>query len=237
MRMTRALVLACCLVGAAAIGLAAQEPSKQESKTTLAPIMERVKAWAADTDWRKKSFKDPALEKALKEITVRLAKATGHDRLQLPIRLAGMKSAAPHESGKGFAVVSGGERLSRAEGMLILSDGNVDFGFATDCVILAAGTVTVSQGTRNFIIAGDNIEGGIFSAGGVRRPEHPQGVAIAGRAVNISQGYDLICAAYDKATIQRADHVLFVNTPTIESRSKSGCRELKDDQLDLHWKD
>ena len=243
-------------------------PVVKRQGASLADVPGRVKAAAAGEEWKKEGWTDPLIEQWLADV-VGAVQAAGHGK-ELPepaafadygrrdplVRPPAEPDAAPRP-GEGALVVTRRLEVVRLRHTVALVDGDVDVGYANDCVIIARGSVRVSHGAGNVIVAGKSIHvshdgserssaarrremAAMAAARGRPRPERPvppgarrvppMSLLVSGGVLEVSHAGGTVCVGLQRVEIAHASECVFVNSPNVRTSHRTDCAELRLDE-------
>jgi hypothetical protein len=191
----------------------------------LSPVFTRIRRAASNDDWRREGWNDKAIRDALSGLVEQVKKAADVEALALPVNVGDVHAPAavePHRF-QGALWVGKNVSMTRAEGAVILADGNVEIPFANDCLIVARGAVYIAHGTRNVVVAGQYIH---VSHDGAR--EGPGGggggsLLISGGVVDGAHADHSVCSAPGLVRISHARGVRLINSPNAKISNEQNC--------------
>lgn len=210
---------------------------QQLSPVRLEPILARVRAIAANDDWKKKDWSDPELDSLLTRFVGRVRKVTDIKHLRLPIGFdevhAVQDGTPPFYSsmgeGRRLLVIRGGRVIGMKRGILLV-DGSIEVHNAEDSIIIATMSVNVSSGNRNVVMAGQYV--GASSDGSDDYSKHLSGsLLVSGAVLNVSHSYGSVCAAPDLIQASSARGAVLLNAKE-KPESRKGRESFRDVQTD-----
>jgi len=222
--------------------------------TSLPDVLERVRIAASANEWMNEEWTVPGIEGWVRHVITTLKEAGAKDLCE-PFKFTDCKQRGAlndpragmmGQPGVSSLIVAKRLRVTRLSNTVALVDGDAYVPYADYCVIIARGTVTISHGRGNIVIAGHYIDVShdgsdrqiammMAQRGGPAppRPVPPASVLVSSGTVRVAHATGTAMAAAGRLECSHAMDCLLLNSPNTDISHNQRSVEVKSDKVRL----